>query len=148
MSFKPEIGVNEEIKFIGSYDRSKAFVQQIPGYPGGNGGLVTNIAGVCSNTLISNNYVATGTGLIGSAPFADETYSMVSYSKENDLLKLGTVIWSGTYREEISESGQTAPSIQDFVVTGATGIYSGVSRVIIDFNNIIRVVYFIGPKLA
>jgi hypothetical protein len=143
----PTISENEEIKFIGEYDRSNAFIQTIPGFPGGNAGYVTNIAGVCGNTFISNNYTITGTGLLGSDPYADETYSMVSYPYGNkEVNKLGSLIWTGTYREILTETGETAPSIQEFVVSGSSGVYSNVTRVIMDFNNIVRILYFIGPK--
>ncbi len=147
MSFNPSISSNEEIKFIGSYDVNSAFIQLTPNYPSGNFGLVTNIAGVCANTFLSGNFLITKTSLFGSPTFADETYSLVSYPKEsNDLPKIGSLIWSGVYREKITLEGTTAPSVQAFVVTGADGIYSDVSRVIIDFNNVVRVLYFIGPK--
>ncbi len=146
MVFSPSIGPNEEIKLIGSYDRSIVNVQQISGYPGGNLGQITNIVGLCGPSFMSVNYVVSKTGLIGGPTYADETYSLVSYPEDNKLPKLGSIIWSGTYRESLSESGFTAPSVQEFPVTGASGIYSGVNRVIVDYNNIVRVVYFVGPK--
>lgn len=150
MSFAPIIGPNEEIKFIGSYDRgntNKFFVQVIPGYPGGNVGQVVDIAGVCTNTFLSVNFVTTKDGLLGSSPYIDENYSLVSYPiGDNKLPKIGSLVWSGTYREELTPDGKTISSVQEFPVTGASGIYSEVSKVIIDFNNIVRVVYFIGPK--
>lgn len=147
MVFSPSIGPNEEIKLIGSYDRSIANVQQIPGYPGGNSGQITNIVGLCGPSFISVNFVVTKTGLIGGPTYADETYSLVTYPENNLLSKLGSIIFSGTYRESLSESGFTAPSVQEFPVTAASGIYSGVNRVIIDYNNIIRVIFFVGPKI-
>ena len=148
MSFNPPIGPNEEIKFIGSYDIKTNFTQHIPGYPGGNAGVPTDIAGVCSNTFISDNFVATKSALLGSPSYVNETYSMVSYPKDNNVVKLGSLIWSGTYIDTINSDGDSGASVQDFVVLGASGLYSNVNRVIIDFNNDVRVIYFIGPKIA
>ncbi len=141
------IDANKEIKFVGEYNISQSSFEKIPGFPGGNLGHITNITGVCGNTFISNNFTVTRTGLLGGEVYADETYSMVSYPPgDKDVIKLGSLIWSGTYREKIDGSGRTAPSIQRFAVTAADGIYSGVTEVVMDFNNIVRVLYFLGPR--
>lgn len=148
MVINTKIEPKEEIKFIGTYDISKPFLtQKIFGFPGLNFGLNTNIAGVCSDTFISVNLVITGTGIPGGPRYSDETYSMVSYpdSKE-ELPKLGSIIWSGTRRINISDSGITPPSVQEYAVTGTSGIYSNINKVIIDYNNVVRIIYFIGPK--
>ena len=147
MSSIPKINSDEEIKFVATYDRAVGSVQIIPGYQGGNLGDILDVAGVCSFSFISINFLSTGPGIPGAPAFADETYSVVSYPNVGkNLPKLGSVIWSGTYREQLSQDGTTPPSVQDFAVIGASGIYSDVTRVIVDFNNIIRVVYLIGPK--
>lgn len=142
----PNLEKCEEIKFIGTYDRTNPYVQKIPGYNGGSAGYVTEIAGLDTNTFISNQFIANQTNLLGGPVYADESYSMVSYPNNNGPVKLGSIIWSGTYKERIANDGTTAPSVQEFIVTGTSGIYSDVTRVIIDFNNIVRVLYFIGPK--
>ncbi len=146
MSFNPIIDPNEEIKFIGSYDRNTVNFHQIPGFPGGNGGIPIKIAGLCGPSFISATVAASRSALLGSPNYADETYSMVTYPENDKLPKLGTLIWSGTYREVLVQ-GFTAPSVQEFPVTASSGIYSGINRVIIDFNNDTRVVYFIAPKM-
>lgn len=145
MSNLPNIGFDEQIKFIGTYSIDLVKINLIPGFPGYNAAVPTKITGLCGETLISINLVKLESPLIGGNTFIDETFSMVSYPKENELPKLGNLIFSGTYREKIIDN-ITAPSIQEFPVTGSSGIYSEVSRVIIDFNNPTRVLYFIGPK--
>lgn len=147
MSFNLLISPNEEIKFIGSYDKNIINFQPIAGYPGGNAGIPAKITGLCGPSFISVNVVSTNSGLLGSPNYADETYSMVTYPENKNLPKLGAVIWSGTYREILLGDVITAPSIQEFPVTGSLGIYSDVNRVIIDYNNDVRVIYFIGPKM-
>ena len=149
MSFTPPpIERDEEIKFVVTYDRSQGNLKKIPGFPGGNLGVPAKVAGLCGQTLISINYVATTTGLPGSSIYSDETYSMVTYPEDKQLLKLGSLIWSGTYRDAWTESGVfIANSVQEFPVTASSGIYSAVNRVIIDYNNNIRIVYLIGPKI-
>lgn len=142
----PQIKDNEEIKFIGEYDRSKSVITEIPGYPGGNALHPTFIARVCGNTIISNTYFSND--ITDNLAISDETYSLTSYPENVELVKLGSVIWSGTYREKLLPGGFTPPSIQEFAVIGSSGIYSDVTRVIMDFNNIKRILYFIGPKNA
>ncbi len=145
MSLKVEIGSEEKILYVGSYDRKDGKSQYIPGFPGGNIYVPLQIAGVCGFSLISAGIVVTGNGLIGSPTYIDETFSLVTYSNEPNSVKIGTVIWSGTYKENIVD-GITAPSIQEFDVIGSSGIYSDVTKVIIDYNNLVRIVYFIGKK--
>ena len=151
MSFNPSILENEEIKFVATYDIRTAFAQFIPNYPGGNAGLIVNIAGLCSFNFLSINFVVTETGLLDGPEFTDDTYSLASYPKDNNKLpKIGSLIWSGIYKERLSriDNLTTPPSIQQFAVTGADGIYTGVNKVIIDYNNSIRVLFFIGPKVS
>jgi hypothetical protein len=148
MSFNPQIGPNEEIKFIGSYDRKNVFAQQIPGYPGGNAGITVNISGVCSNSFISDNFVETKSGLLDSPIYVDATYSMVSYLKDNNVVKLGSLIWSGTFIDRSTIFGVAGPAVEQFVVLGGSGLYSNVNKVITDFNNDVRVIYFIGLKIV
>lgn len=147
MSSNPSINANDELLFVGTYDRPRGSTQVIPGYAGGNLGVVANIAGVCTISYLSVNFVATQSGLLGGPPLADETYSLVSYPDDLPRApKLGSLIWSGTYRERLSPDGTTAASIQNFVVTGADGIFTGATEVIVDYNNPIRVFYVYGRK--
>lgn len=145
MSNLPKIEASEQINFVGTYSIDLVKINLIPGFSGYNAALPTEITGICGETLISINLVKIESPLIGGSTFIDETFSMVSYPKDNQLPKLGNLIWSGTYREKIIDN-ITAPSIQDFPVTGSSGIYSKISRVIVDYNNPTRVLYFIGPK--
>jgi hypothetical protein len=146
MSFTPPIGPNEIIKFVATYDRETAFVQKIPGYPETNLGQFLKISGLGGNSFISVNSISSSTGVPGAPSIADETYSIVSYNSFPIPQKLGSLIWSGIYIDQLSIDGKTPPSIEEFAVTGASGIFSEVNRVIVDYNNIIRVCYFIGSK--
>ncbi len=145
MSLQPEIEKDEKILYVCSYDRKDGYAQYIPGYPGGNISVPLKIAGICGFSLISAGIVITNNGLIGSPTYIDETFSLVTYSDNPNSVKLGNLIWSGTYRENITD-GITAPSVQEFNVIGSSGIYSEVTKVIIDYNNLIRVLYFVGKK--
>lgn len=141
------IGDNEEIKYIGTYDVKLTKLQLIPGYPGGNIAVIPKITGICGDTFISVNFTNSQSPFVGGPNYVDETFSMVTYPNSVDNIKLGSLVWSGTYRGKIVD-GQTLPSIQQFSVIGSSGIYSGINRVIYDFTNPTRVIYFIGPKIV
>ncbi len=143
MSFTPVIGSDEELKFVATYDRATANVNVIPGFPGGNLGQFLKICGLSNSNFISINFTSSSTGVPGAPSLANETYSVVSYDKTG---KLGSLIWSGLYPELLTPDGTTPPSIQQFVVIGSSGIFSNINKVIVDYNNLIRVCYFVGPK--
>ncbi len=146
MTTQIKLGPNEEIKFIGSYDITKAYFNLTPDRIVGNVGIKTDVNGVCGNNFISNNFVETKSNLSSTQIFSDETYSMVSYPDLNNKLpKIGSIIWSGLYDIPIV-GGATLPTVQEFMITSSSGIYQMVNKVIIDFINVIRVLYFIGPK--
>ena len=71
-----------------------------------------------------------------------ENYTLSSY-KSNNSKKLGEITWNGLYANGQS-SNITTPSIQKFVVLGSNGIFKNVTAVFIDFNNPIRIIYFVG----
>jgi len=78
-----------------------------------------------------------------------ETYTLSSYNKMcNNVLtnkKTGQITWNGFY-PDAGTGGNTTATIQQFVVLGGDGIYSKVKKVIIDFRNTIRKIYFVGKK--
>jgi len=78
-----------------------------------------------------------------------ETYTISSYKKDvtqsgnND--KVGEITWNGFYPNSSTNTDTTSP-FQAFVVLGTNGIYKKVTKVVIDFRNTIRKVYFVGKK--
>jgi hypothetical protein len=78
-----------------------------------------------------------------------ETYTLSSYKKEcNQSLydnKIGEITWNGFYPNSGTNTDTTS-SFQTFVVLGVNGIYTKVTKIVIDFRNSIRKVYFIGKK--
>jgi hypothetical protein len=76
--------------------------------------------------------------------FLLETYTLSSFDKKNN--KIGQINWSGFYPDATSQGGITTNGIQNFVVLGSDGIYKKVKKVIIDFSDTIRKLYFIKIK--
>ena len=78
-----------------------------------------------------------------------ETYTLSSYKKEcNQSVynnKIGGITWNGFYPNSGTNTDTTS-SFQTFVVLGGSGIYSKVTKIVIDFRNSVRKVYFIGKK--
>ena len=68
-----------------------------------------------------------------------EQYTITS--KSNDTTYSGTVMFNGFY-ENASLSGITTPGIQIFNTSSSGGIFSNNYKVIIDFNNPERQMYF------
>jgi hypothetical protein len=78
-----------------------------------------------------------------------ETYTLSSYKKEYVQNtydnKIGEITWNGFYPNSGSNTDTTSP-FQTFVVLGGSGIYSKVTKIVIDYRNSVRKVYFIGKK--
>ncbi len=144
MSVNDYIGPNEEVKFIGTYN-----INNIVSNPGNNDysgadGLITDVAGVCGLSQISNTYVYTTTQLVGSPRFLFENYALTSVDDNKGFL--GNCIWQGAL-QDTGSFGFTDTPIFAFPVSGTSGIYSGIIRVVINFTNENRVLYFIGLKV-
>ena len=86
-------------------------------------------------TSIHNEY-SIGTSESNTTSFISEKYTANTLGK-------GQISWGSNYP---SNSGNTAGGVQNFMVLGKAGIYQNVTRVVIDFTNNMRVVYFIGNK--
>ncbi len=67
--------------------------------------------------------------------FLQETYVISSYSDNNYTNKLGSITFSGLYKNNNVDNGNTSATIEKFEVLGTNGIYSNISSVIIDFTN-------------
>jgi hypothetical protein len=78
-----------------------------------------------------------------------ETYTLSSYKKEYSQSvydnKIGEITWNGFYPNSGTNTDTTS-SFQQFVVLGGSGIYTKVKKIVIDFRNSIRKIYFIGKK--
>ena len=138
------IGPNEEIKFIGTYDVSTRVVNPGSDEYSGASGLITEIAGICGFSQRALTYVYTSTGLLGGPRFVFENYALTTIDdKTNDFL--GKCIWQGAY-PDAGSLGVTATPIFGFPVVTNSGVYTGIVKVVIDFTNVNRVLYFVGLK--
>jgi hypothetical protein len=138
---------NEEVKFIATYD-----VRNSNRNPGnnefsGSSGLVTDVAGVCAFSFIQRNYLYNTTGLLGGSRYIFENYALSSTDEQNNSEYLGDCVWQASYPDKGSTGVTTVP-ILCFGVSSSTGIYSGLTKVVIDFTNVNRVLYLIGNKTA
>lgn len=102
-----------------------------------------------SYNIIANEYFNGSSNLINSPEFISETYNLVSYQPDPLYSsgfgkKYGLLVWTGTYPNAKTPNENTLPSVHSFDVTTQSGIYSDVKKVIIDFRDPIRKMYFIG----
>ncbi len=85
---------------------------------------------------------------IGNIPNLDsitERYILTTYD-QNQTKMLGEVEWIANYITATSTGGVTDVTVQEFMVTANQGLYSQVTKVIIDFTDPVRKVYLIGNK--
>ncbi len=119
--------------FRGSYDSSE-FLK--------NGNIISFNVVVCKNKN-NLNLCACVFNIVSSPTierFILETYTISSYNSDNTKQK-GVITFTNLFNN--SGSGiVNAPEIVAYTVTGVEGIYSYVKKVIIDFNNSTRQVYF------
>ena len=147
-NFNDFIDVNEEIKFIGTYD-----IKNINLNPGdtkisGTWGVQTDVAGICEYSFINFSYYYAQTGLIDAPRFTFTNYSLASVENldNEESLFLGNCVFEGSRpNRSINHIGD--PSIFAYGVSTATGIYKGITKVILDFTNPTRVLYFITDKV-
>lgn len=67
-----------------------------------------------------------------------ETYTISSYDKKNKLI--GQIQFTGFYP---NKGFFTSPSTRRFDITSSSGIYKCINKVIINFQNVVRIVTFI-----
>lgn len=145
MFFNDYIGPNEEIKFVGNYDRNKIIINPGSNDNSGSNGLPVEITGICGLGFINTSYYSIESRLPNSVRFLFEQYSLASIDTNNGKnIFLGNCVWEGSYPNNIGNF--TSLSIFCFGVSAATGIYTGMLKVVIDYSNINRIIYFIGPK--
>jgi hypothetical protein len=77
------------------------------------------------------------------------TFTLSSYKKNcNKKIydkKIGQITWNGLFPDRNSNN-YTNPNFLSFTILGGSGIYSKVTKVIIDYTNETRKVYFIGKR--
>ena len=139
------IGPNEEIKFIGTYNVSTRVLNPGSNEYSGASGLITEIAGVCGLSQRALTYVYTSSDLIGAPRFVFENYALTTIDDKTNSF-LGNCIWQGAY-PELGALGITTTPIFGFPVVTTSGVYTGIVKVVIDFTNINRVLYFISDKV-
>ncbi len=138
------IGPNEEVKYIGTYNINVKTDNPTNDDYTGSSGIPTDVAGVCGFSFIQNTYNYNSTGLVGAPRYLFEVYSLSSVSETNQSY-LGDCTWQSSYPDS-GTTGITKVNTFLFGVSSGTGIYSGLTKVVIDFTNVNRIVYLIGPK--
>lgn len=135
----------EEVKFIATYDVRTSNINPENNEFSGSSGLVTDVAGLCAFSFIQRNYQYNTTGLLGGSKYIFENYALSSTDEQNNSEYLGDCVWQASYPDKGS-LGVTSTEIICFGVSSSTGIYSGLTKVVIDFTNVNRIIYLIGPK--
>ncbi len=132
------------ILFTGNYDKNNWNLT--PSSTEDNN-VATNVVNLIINNSGYNSITATTifnkAKPFGSPSFYTENYYLGAFN--NSLQnKLGEVNFQATYPELGNEGGITSGGIQKFDVSSNSGIFKNIKHVIIDFNNDVRVLYFIG----
>lgn len=137
---------NEEIKYIATYDISTRSDNADNSNISGVSGIRTEVAGVCGFGFIQNTYIYSNTGLLGGPRYIFENYALSSVGPSTEGSPyLGETVWQASY-PDTGEVGITSTPIFCFGVSSGTGIYQGLIKVVIDFTNVNRIIYLIGPK--
>jgi hypothetical protein len=142
------VGPNEEVRFVGTYDIKRSTVTPDSNENFGFIGRPTEVAGICGYGLINNSYNYVSTGLVGAPRFIYEQYSLATVDVLDRVGRnfLGNCVWEGSY-PDVGSLGVTDTSVFAFGVSSSTGVYTGVKKVVIDFTNDNRVLYFVVDKL-
>lgn len=135
---------SEEVKFIATYDVSTRTDNPDNSDIAGVSGLVTEVAGECAFSFIQNTYVYSTTGIPGAPKYIFENYALSTVDIQ-DRSYVGECVWQASY-PDAGSNGITATSIFCFGVSSGTGPYQGLTKVVIDFTNVNRVLYLIGRK--
>ncbi len=138
------LGPCENVLFTGTYDRANWGLTPTSTDDNNVG---TNFIALSINptgyTSVTVNTLFNKAKPLGSPSFYTENYYIPSFNSDLSL-KLGEVNIQGSYPEQGNAGGITTGGIQSFDVSSCSGIFKNVNRVIIDFNNPVRVLYFIG----
>jgi len=136
----PSISKNEKFLYIATYNvdlfSTYNYIADLSAY-----GFVdlTFVRGIANPNLLTtsiHNVYSVGTSGSNTTEFVYEKYTANTLGK-------GQITWESNYP---SSTGITSGGVQKFIVTGKGGIYQNVTRVVIDFNNVNRIVYFICNK--
>lgn len=136
---KPYISCDEYISFTGIYDKNYSNIQgnintipcEIYTNPGGYNIMTVEFYQVNDKTK-------------PNIQFYQETYTIASYDVVL-VKKRGGITFNGLYPNQ-GTGGFTSASIQSFVVLGGDGLYENIVKVVIDFTEPVRKMYFIKEK--
>ena len=87
---------------------------------------------------------------LNAVNFCNERYTISAWDRIPtlpDCVKVGQIEWSGVYNNQ--QGGTTTlPGVERFFVTGAYGIFEGVTGVVIEYSlDLTRTIYYITNKL-
>lgn len=104
-----------------------------------------------SNILVDNFY-NTYNNLVPPTEFLLETITLASYTSDTMVKKNGQIQYTSFYKNESTQGSPDSPETTKFfvlyAVNSAIGIYSGVTKVLLNAMNEQRILYFIGKKCA
>lgn len=141
------IDKNEEIKFIATYNATNRTDNPDNTPNNGSFGIETDVAGICGFSFINKTYVYNNIPSVDNRRFVFENFSLSTINNLENNFSLGKCVWTGSYTQIDVSSGITTLPIIEFGVSASTGIYSGMIKVVIDYRNINRIIYLIGPKI-
>lgn len=117
------------MSFVGTYDVKEYRPYKLDGNSAYGFVHLTLKSRPNTNTMIYN-VAAIGNSLIPSSLFLAEQYTANTFRRKKSL---GQISWAANYPTR-ENSVITEARSQDFIVTGKSGIYAGVTRVVIDFQ--------------
>lgn len=131
-----------QVLFQGTYDVAEFSTYQLDGSGNSAYGFVQmELNGLPRMNTTIYNMASVGKPLTTSSMFLAEQYTAHTVRRGRSR---GQISWTATY-PEVAINTSTA-DLQEFMVTGKSGMYALVSKVVIDFSSTdgIRTVYFIG----
>ena len=134
------LGKKEQVLFVGEYNITTKLVKGNIGTLPYKISIDKKATGICTFDFSYVNTIKTP-----NVKYANETYYTSSYNTLGK--KIGQIVWTGLYIDSPTQAGVTTGGIFTFIVIGKDGIYKKVKRVIMDFTNQIRKIYFIGKKI-
>ena len=134
------LNCGEKVLFEGTYNVN--FVNQ-------TGPTILNLEVIIEKNsngynLLIDNFYNTKNNLIPPTNFLLETITITSYEKDITL-KNGQIQFTGFYKNNSNlDSATTKNLFVEYSVNSADGIYTGITKVILDAISDQRILYFIG----
>jgi len=145
MSINPYLD-SVQVLFQGTYDVADFSTYNLDGSGNSAYGFVQmELNGLPRMNTTIYNMASVGKPLTPSSMFLAEQYTAHTVRRgRRGRSTRGQISWTATY-PEVAINTSTA-DLQEFMVTGKSGMYALVSKVVIDFSSTdgIRTVYFIG----